>query len=308
MRKPLITSLLAMCLPLSVLANSLPIIVVTPNSALQGDAIMITVSDISTSSSSRTGPSSISVTDIKSGSVAGSKLSFFSYNGMPTALYGVDINQKTGTTTVMVTFKDGATATTSFFIAPRARPSESMAVPEQLGGNSVANQAQVVSILNKENAQLAAIYSRMDKALWRDTGTSTFLFPVASTSANPLTVTNGYGYNRESGSQTITHKGADFRASVGTPVYAVARGVVRSARGYVVYGNSVVMDHGLGLLSMYMHLSKLSVSAGQLVEKGQLIGLSGDTGYSEGAHLHLTIRIGGVSIDPMSFYALFGEK
>jgi murein DD-endopeptidase MepM/ murein hydrolase activator NlpD len=55
-----------------------------------------------------------------------------------------------------------------------------------------------------------------------------------------------------------------------------------------------------------MHLSKLAVSRGKLVEKGDLLGYSGDTGYAEAAHLHLSIKIGGVSIDPMKFFNLFG--
>jgi murein DD-endopeptidase MepM/ murein hydrolase activator NlpD len=173
-----------------------------------------------------------------------------------------------------------------------------------LGGNSVANQAVVLSILTKENAAIAAVYSRMDKALW----TSGFAFPVASTTGSPLTVTDPYGYNRDSGANTITHKGVDFHAPPGTPVYAVNRGVVRVAKSYTVYGNTVIVDHGLGLLSMYMHLSKMSVYPGQLVTKGQRLGLSGETGYAEGPHLHLTVRIGGVSVDPMGFFALFGAK
>jgi len=91
---------------------------------------------------------------------------------------------------------------------PRVRPTESLPVPAQLGGNSVANQARVISMLAKENAAIAAVYSRTDKALW----TSGFAFPVASTTDSPLTVTDPYGYNRDSGANTITHKGVDFHA------------------------------------------------------------------------------------------------
>jgi murein DD-endopeptidase MepM/ murein hydrolase activator NlpD len=279
-------------MPLSVGAATVSIV---PDRVLQGDPVMIMVSGTSTAG-------------IRSGTAAGSKLYFFDYAGGPKAFYGVDINQKTGTTSVAVIFKDGSRATASFIVGSRLRPVESMPIPAQLGGNSAANQARIVSILGTENAELAAIYSRTDKALWRGAGTSTFVFPIASTTGESRVVTDPYGYNRDSGANTITHKGVDFHAPPGTPVYAVNRGIVRSARKYVVYGNSVIVDHGLGLLSMYMHLSKMVVSPGQLAEKGQLIGYSGETGYSEGPHLHLTIRIGGVSVDPIQFFALFGEK
>ena len=260
---------------------------ITPGSVLQGEPVMITISGTSTMPVKSAPP-----------------LSFFTYRGVPTALYGTDINQKTGTTTVTATFGDGSRVSGSFVIMPRIRPTESLPVPAQLGGNSVANQAVVLSILTKENAAIAAVYSRTDKALW----TSGFAFPVASTTDSPLTVTDPYGYNRDSGANTITHKGVDFHAPPGTPVYAVNRGVVRVAKSYTVYGNTVIIDHGLGLLSMYMHLSKISVYPGQLVTKGQRLGLSGETGYAEGPHLHLTVRIGGVSVDPMGFFALFGVK
>lgn len=280
---------LALILPFSVNAAALHIV---PAEVLQGDPVMITVAGAS-------------VADINSATVAGSTIYFFNYRGAPTALHGVDINQKIGTTTIAITLVDGSQLTESLVIKKRVRPDEFMAIPVQLGGNSPANQVRVVSILAKENAELAAIYSRKDKAIWQLASAMPFVFPVASTTALPRLVTNAYGYNRNSGAETITHKGVDFRASVGTPVYAIGRGVVRSARPYVVYGNSVVVDHGLGLLSMYMHLSKLAVYPGQLVVPGQLIGYSGGSGYADGPHLHLTIRIGGVSIDPIKFFDLF---
>jgi len=261
-------------------AATLPSLSISPSYVEQGDPVMITIS----------GTSSLPVE-------SSPKIFFFIYQNKPTALYGTDIDQKTGTTTVSVTFKNGLQASGSFFIAPRIKPEEALPIPQSLGGNSVANQAQVLTELAKDNASLAAVYSRTDKKLW----TSAFAYPIAG----PVIVTDPYGYNRDSGAETITHKGVDFRAPPGTPVYAVNRGVVRVARTYTIYGGTVIVDHGLDLLSMYMHLSKIYVNPGQLVQKGQLVGLSGETGYSEGPHLHLTVRIGGISIDPMQFFSLF---
>lgn len=265
---------------------------ISPASVVQGDPVMITLAGTTTAA------------DVKSAAAGGLPVFFFTYQGVTTALYGTGINQKPGTTTVTVAFKDGSSVSGSLVVAPRVKPEEDVPIPADLGGNSAASGAALLLVLDKENADLAAVYSRTDKALWTDT----FAFPTASTSANPRVVTDPYGYNRDSGTETITHKGVDFRAPPGTPIYAVNRGVVRVAKTYIAYGNTVIVDHGLGLLSMYMHLSKIDVAPGQLVQKGQLLGLSGETGYAEGPHLHLTIRIDGVSIDPMSFYSLFGVK
>ena len=165
------------------------------------------------------------------------------------------------------------------------------------GGNSPANQERLVSILEQENAELKALTST-STALWSEP----FRFPVAA----PVKVTDSYGITRASGAVTITHEGTDFAAPPGTPIYAVNRGVVKMAQALTAYGNTVVVDHGLGVQSLYLHLSSVSVAPGQTVARGQLIGLSGETGYSEGPHLHLSIKIGGVSIDPLKFLALFG--
>ena len=280
-------------------------ITVSPDVIVQGDPVMISVSN----SGSDNVDNKLSLTDIKSATIGKTKLSFFNYKNVPTALYGVDINQYIGTSTVTVKFKDGTSVKAEFHIAARPRPTEFLAVPKQLGGNSASNQAKVVSILNKENSNLSSLISRATKALWDISplpGINSFKFPVASTTKNPVVITDTYGYTRDSGSQAITHKGADFQAASGTPVYAISGGKVLATKKYVTYGNTIIIDHGLGLLSMYMHLSKISVTANQIVKTGQIIGYSGETGYSEGPHLHLTIRINGISIDPIKFYKLFG--
>jgi hypothetical protein len=281
-----------------------PALHVSPTQILQGDPAMITLSGTSelpikgvvTSASGATASSASATATSK---ITTLPLYFFLYQNHPTALYGSDLDQKTGTTTVIVTLKNGSQLSTSFVILPRTQPQEYLPVPAQLGGNSTVNQGLVVSTLEKENTELAAVHSRTDKALWN--GSIPFVLPVAS----PAVITDPYGYDRESGAATIAHKGVDFRAPPGTPVYAIARGVVRIAKTFSVYGNAVIVDHGFNLLSMYMHLSKIDVIPGQLVQKGQLVGLSGETGYAEGPHLHLTVRINNISVDPIAFFALF---
>jgi murein DD-endopeptidase MepM/ murein hydrolase activator NlpD len=100
------------------------------------------------------------------------------------------------------------------------------------------------------------------------------------------------------GSVQSTHQGLDFRVPAGTPVAAVNRGQVILARSLFFEGNCVVIDHGQGLLSLYLHLSKFSVKEGDTVEKGQQIGISGGTGRATGPHLHLAVRWQGVYLNP----------
>jgi murein DD-endopeptidase MepM/ murein hydrolase activator NlpD len=100
------------------------------------------------------------------------------------------------------------------------------------------------------------------------------------------------------GSVQSAHQGLDFRVPSGTSVAAVNRGRVILARPLFFEGNCVVIDHGQGLLTLYLHLSKFSVKEGDDVDKGQPIGLSGGTGRATGPHLHLAVRWQGVYLNP----------
>jgi murein DD-endopeptidase MepM/ murein hydrolase activator NlpD len=94
------------------------------------------------------------------------------------------------------------------------------------------------------------------------------------------------------------HYGLDFRVPTGTPVAAMNEGTVLLARFLYYEGNCVVIDHGQGLLTLYFHLSELKVKEGDLVKRGQEIGLSGSTGRATGPHLHVAVRWQGTYLDP----------
>lgn len=97
------------------------------------------------------------------------------------------------------------------------------------------------------------------------------------------------------------HNGTDFAANSGAPVYAIESGVVIVAGWNDAYGNLIVIDHGNGIASWYGHSSKLLVSEGQAVTKGQQIANAGSTGWSTGPHVHLEIHVNGKPADPMSY-------
>jgi murein DD-endopeptidase MepM/ murein hydrolase activator NlpD len=94
------------------------------------------------------------------------------------------------------------------------------------------------------------------------------------------------------------HQGMDFRAEVGTPVEAMNSGVVIVAREMFYEGGFVVIDHGQGLSTLYMHLSEIKVREGDSVAKRQIIGLSGETGRATAPHLHVGVRWQGIYLDP----------
>jgi murein DD-endopeptidase MepM/ murein hydrolase activator NlpD len=99
------------------------------------------------------------------------------------------------------------------------------------------------------------------------------------------------------------HAGVDLGTPVGTPVRAVAAGVVRRASSDGVNGSIVVLDHGRGVVTLYCHNDDLLVHDGQRVERGQVISHSGNTGRSTGPHLHYQLDLAGEAVDPLRYRA-----
>src|SRR5271156_2592873 len=100
------------------------------------------------------------------------------------------------------------------------------------------------------------------------------------------------------------HAGIDQRSPAGRPVHAVAAGTVKIAQPFAVLGGAVAIDHGQGLETMYLHMSKLLVEPGAQVKKGEVIGYVGATGRANGPHLHWVVDVNGVPVNPQQWVTL----
>jgi len=100
------------------------------------------------------------------------------------------------------------------------------------------------------------------------------------------------------------HSGIDLAGKAGAPVYAIAGGKIAIAENMYYEGNFVVIDHGSGIFSMYMHMGELKVKKDDVIEAGTLIGRIGSTGISTGPHLHVSFIINGTQVNPLSILPL----
>ncbi len=269
--------------PLLARTPQIPTLSVPRDTVTQGEPILLEFTGLN------------SLNNVESAEFLGKNFRFYNFDERIQALLGVDIHQKAGIYKINIRLKDGLTYEKRITVKDREKIPEPLGIPEKLGGNTTTSQNNLVNDLAKENATLENIKSSRVSLWWEN-----FSLPLSN-----IFVTSPFGYSRETGKYTIAHKGTDFRASEGTSVSAINTGIVRIVQTGRTYGKTLVIDHGAGVHSFYLHLSEINVKVGELVQRGQVVALSGETGYATAPHLHLSIRINGSSIDPMKFFSLF---
>lgn len=160
--------------------------------------------------------------------------------------------------------------------------------------NGITNKNAVYNIRKNDNPAL-------NKFLGNFTQTPYFNLPFSF----PLSImkTSGFSFGKfiGFGKFALQHLGVDLRAPEKTEIYAVNDGKVVATLDLSNYGKTVIIDHGLDIFSLYLHLDEFKISDGQMVRRGQLIGLSGNTGYVTAPHLHFSMRVGSSRVDPVEF-------
>lgn len=212
-------------------------------------------------------------------------------------LAGIDVELAPGTypLAVEVTRASGATLSLTQNIAVEAAPYAEipLTVPEKFVAPSPAALKKIAA---EKTVKDKAFSSSASTPLWSGPFTPPLKIAPESDSFGTRRVFNG--------SLASIHRGLDYHARPGTPVLAVNSGRVVLAQPLYYEGNCVIIDHGLGLMTLYMHLSHFQVKAGTRVRRGQVIGLSGSTGRATGPHLHLGVRWQGAYVDAAKLFAL----
>lgn len=211
------------------------------------------------------------------------------------ALVGVDVEAKPGLSTLKVSIRltdETSTIETQVRIHPASYSTATITVEPKF----VSPGPEDLKEIEADSRLKAEVFATSsEERLW----SGSFVAPVKAQA------TASFGTRRVfNGRLASIHKGTDFRAATGTPVRAGNYGTVVLAQHLYYEGNCVMIDHGLGLMSISMHLSRIDVKAGQHVSRGQQLGLSGATGRVTGPHLHWAIRWQGAYLDPAKLLRL----
>lgn len=211
-------------------------------------------------------------------------------------LAGVDVEAKPGSYTLALeaTLVDGKLIhqESTVLVQRAAYKTETLTVPDRF----VQPDADTLRRIEADRKLKDAAFSHETTTPeW----SGKFVAPIDST------VSEGFGTRRTfNGKLASVHRGLDYHAKPGSPVVAANSGEVVLAQELFYEGNCVIIDHGQQFMTLYMHLSRLDVTEGEKVKKGEEIGLSGATGRATGPHLHTAVRWQGAYLDPAQLWAL----
>lgn len=206
------------------------------------------------------------------------------------AVLGVPLDLAAGTHRVVVQSGD-QTSTVMFDIADKQYPTQHITIKDKRKVNP--NQYDMQRI-NRESARINAALQQWTE---QDTISFNFIWPVKGR------VSGLFGRRRVfNGEPRKPHSGMDIAAATGTLIQAPAAGIVRGTGDYFFNGNTVFIDHGQGLVTMFCHLDQIHVKDGQSIEQGQVIGTVGETGRVTGPHLHLGVSLNDERVEPTLFF------
>lgn len=253
-----------------------PAIIIQPKQIGPGDIVTVVVSN---------------VTGTVEGTFNGKPVHFNPAQKTFKALIGIDLNLEPGKYPLEIT-TTGKKILRNVRIAKKQYPVQRLTLPGDMVVLSPENEART----DREQARTDAIWPVDSARIWR----GKFIEPLPGkklgTPFGVRRIINKIPKN--------SHSGVDVTAEEGEPVHAPNNGVAVLVDDLFYSGNSVVLDHGQGIYTMFFHLSKSNVKHGQAVMKGDVIGLVGSTGRSTGAHLHWGVRMQGARVNPVKLMRL----
>lgn len=252
-----------------------PEVLFEPNNPGPGDIMVVTIKNI---------------TGAVEGTFNSKKVYFNPSKESLKAIVGIDLSVVPGKYEMEISAA-GNTMRRSVRVVRKKYGLQRLTLPKDMVELTPENEARV----EREQHKMSAIWPNESELVW------------AGNFSNPLEgeIVTQFGVKRIINKiPKNPHSGVDVSGKEGDPVHAPNNGIVALVDDQFYSGNSVVLDHGQGIYTMFFHLSKILVSAGQKVKKGEVIALVGSTGRSTGAHLHWGARVQGAKVDPLELIKL----
>lgn len=216
----------------------------------------------------------------------GRRVMVMPHDGQRYAVIGVPLDTQPGTQTLTVKTTNGARRV-SFQVNPKQYATQRLTIKNK---SMVTLSKADLQRVHRERKIIDAVYDNFTPSLYAKLP---FALPVDGIESSP------FGVRRIlNGKPRSPHSGIDIAAPAGTPVRAPADGVVAEVGDFFFNGNTVIINHGEGLVSVYVHLSKIKVHDGEHVKRGQIIAQVGSTGRTTGADLHWTVTLNGTKVNP----------
>lgn len=231
------------------------------------------------------------------GTLAGTKLSFLKTNGIWITTYGIDIKKTLGNYRLTIRGAYPDLFDKYITVNRKVFPITRLVITKELQAKGYTATSVEENIVGQEGQELSQILNAYNPIAYF---TKSFVYPL-----DKIDISGNFGNIRKNGNIKLQHLGVDLDADVGEPVSAINDGKVVFMKNLTNDGKTVVIDHGLGIYSLYLHLNEFKVSLGDMVKRGDIIATVGNTGYSLGSHLHLSVKINNgtslASVDPLRF-------
>ena len=220
----------------------------------------------------------------------GERVLLAEHAGAQYAIIGIPLSAQPGMQTFELTNTAGEKETLAFTLGDKTYTEQRLTIKNQ---RQVNPNAEDMTRIRAESAEMTAAFSSWDE---QQTPVFDMRAPVEGTRSS------SFGLKRFfNGEPRAPHSGMDIAADEGTPIIAPAAGVVRATGHYFFNGNTIILDHGHGLISLYCHMNTIDVDVGRQVSAGERIGRVGQTGRVTGPHLHWSVNLNNTRVDPAFF-------
>ncbi len=228
--------------------------------------------------------------DAVSGSYRDERILLARLEGEQYAVIGIPLDAEPGAQQFELTSRNGEQSLLRFEVVRKQYRERHLTITNE---RQVNPNAEDMERIGRESVEMRRAFSTWTESLAPDFAMSPPVDGVRSSSFGSRSFFNGQPRN--------PHSGMDIAAPEGTPILAPAPGVILATGNYFFNGNTIIMDHGHGLISLYCHMNTIDVEPGAAIAAGEQIGAVGSTGRVTGPHLHWSVNLNNVRVDPALF-------